>query len=76
MEKAITAEEVLAVIEESDERVLSTTEITEACQERSDSDGPVQRTVFRRLSDLKEDGKIESKEYKVLTLWWAKGSGE
>lgn len=60
----VTADEILALFEKTDDPVLSTAEVAEQL--------PLQRrSVYDRLVKLREDGELASKQIGGRnTVWW------
>lgn len=64
------AEEVLRYLMESDDHVLTTSEV-------ADGVGVARKTALRRLSELAERGAVERKEVgEGKSVWWVSPSGQ
>lgn len=59
----VTDEEILNVFRSSEDPVLTTSEVAEGI-------GLGQRGTFDRLTQLVEDGVIESKKAGQASIWW------
>lgn len=59
----ISDEEILEFFRDSSELVFSTSEVAEALSFS-------QPGMFRRLSDLEEEGRVESKKLGGTKAWW------
>lgn len=62
--KKVSDKEILKVLHETDERVMTASEI-------GDELGESRRTLHRRLDELHDDGKVEKKKVGGRSVvWW------